>query len=251
MPSPDPLDALLAPIVRQADDAHVPAGTRAALTVVARRYGLTACVSGRQAAVARRIVSLGTVSYVGNHGAELLRAGSTAVELVPEVAPYRDGVQRFARQALGSEEVPRVRLRGEDKSVIYAFHWRGAPDEAAAEQVARTLAERAEAEGLVTHWGRKVLEIRPPVTFTKGSGVGRLLAERPEIRTAIYVGDDRTDVDAFARLHALRDGGALDAVACLGVRSAETPPELAATADLLLDGPDGVRALLERLTETA
>ena len=35
----------------------------------------------------------------------------------------------------------------------------------------RELAERAEAAGLVEHWGRKVLEVRPPVALNKGRGV--------------------------------------------------------------------------------
>ncbi len=69
------VDGTLAPIVRHADDAHVPDSTRTPLIAVARRYGLVACVSGRRAATARRIVSLGSIHYVGNHGAELLRGG--------------------------------------------------------------------------------------------------------------------------------------------------------------------------------
>ena len=71
------IDGVLAPIVRHADDAHVPEPTRTALIAVARRYGLVACVSGRQATTARRIVSLGSITYVGHPGAELLRGGAT------------------------------------------------------------------------------------------------------------------------------------------------------------------------------
>ena len=80
------VDGTLAPIVRRAEDAHVPEPTRAPLIAVARRYGLVACVSGRQATTARRIVSLGSITYVGNHGAEILRGGRTEVERDPGVA---------------------------------------------------------------------------------------------------------------------------------------------------------------------
>src|SRR4051794_22526708 len=69
------IDGVLAPIVRHAEDAHVPEPTRVPLIAVAKRYGLVACVSGRQATTARRIVSLGSITYVGNHGAELPRGG--------------------------------------------------------------------------------------------------------------------------------------------------------------------------------
>ncbi len=241
------VDGTLAPIVRMANDAHVPQTTRAPLARVAKEYGLTACVSGRQATVARRLVSLGTVSYIGNHGAELLRAGTTTVEPAPEAERHRAQVQRFARAALAGADVPRARLRGEDKGAIYAFHWRGAPDEAGAERVARQLAADAEGEGLAVHWGRKVLEVRPPVAITKGTGVRALLGRSPAIRTALYAGDDRTDVDAFDALRQLRDEGALDQVVCLGVASAETPEELRAGADALVSGPEGVREILERL----
>src|SRR3954469_2617905 len=90
------VDGTLAPIVRHAEDAYVPEPTRTPLIAVARRYGLVACVSGRQATTARRIVSLGTITYLGNHGAELLRGGATAAELDPEVAPWAERVREFA-----------------------------------------------------------------------------------------------------------------------------------------------------------
>src|SRR3954470_20491518 len=127
------VDGTLAPIVRHADDAHVPEPTRAPLIAVAKRYGLVACVSGRQASIARRIVSLGTITYVGNHGAEILRGGATEVEHDPELAGWARRVQEFA-QGAWSDALRRLRVRAEDKDVIRAFHWRGAPDEDAAER---------------------------------------------------------------------------------------------------------------------
>jgi trehalose 6-phosphate phosphatase len=239
------VDGTLAPIVRHADDAHVPEPTRTQLIAVAKRYGMVACVSGRQAATARRIVSLGSIAYVGNHGAELLAPGGTEVELDPEVAAHEERVRRFARE-VWTDELHRLRVRGEDKRAIAAYHWRGAPDEAGAEAAVRDVAEQAEAAGLVTHWGRKVLEVRPPVALDKGRGVRRLLAGRG-LDAALYVGDDLTDLDAFEGLRALRREGDLGAALCVGVRSDETPPALADAADLLVDGPLGVRALLEAL----
>ena len=144
------------------------------LIAVAKRYGLVACVSGRRATTARRIVSLGSITYVGNHGAEVLRGGATEVELDPEVAAWSPRMDAWAREAW-NDELRRLRVRAEDKDVIRAFHWRGAPDEDAAEAAVRELAERAEEDGLVVHWGRKVLEVRPPVELNKGRGVEHLL----------------------------------------------------------------------------
>lgn len=241
------VDGVLAPIVRHADDAHVPEPTRVPLIAVAKRYGLVACVTGRRATVARRIVSLGSITYVGNHGAEILRGGQTEPELDPEMAAWSERMAAFAAGAR-SDELERLRVRAEDKDVIRAFHWRGAPDEAAAEAAVRTLAERAEADGFVTHWGRKVLEVRPPVEVNKGRGVRQLL-EGARMATALYVGDDVTDVDAFDALRALVAEGQITSAVCVGVRSEETPEALASSADVLVDGPPGVRGLLTALAD--
>jgi trehalose 6-phosphate phosphatase len=239
------VDGVLAPIVRHADDAHVSEATRVPLIAVAKRYGLVACVSGRRAAVARRIVALGSITYVGNHGSEILRGGATAVEIDPEVAPWSQRMAAFAA-AQDRDALHRLRVRAEDKDVIRAYHWRGAPDEGAAEAVVRELAARAEGEGFATHWGRKVLEVRPPVALSKGRGVELLLRDA-DISAALYAGDDTTDIDAFDGLRRLRDENRLETAVCVGVRSDETPRSLQEAADLLVDGPVGVRTLLAAL----
>lgn len=239
------IDGTLAPIVRHADDAHVPEGTRTALIAVANAYGCVACVSGRQASTARRIVSLGSIAYVGAHGSELLRPGGGEVEMDREVAAWRDRVRRFAA-AHDTDELRRLRIRTEDKDAIAALHWRGAPDEDAAEAALTVVAAAAERAGLAVHWGRKVLEIRPPVAIDKGRGIRRLLRDT-DLDAAVYVGDDRTDLDAFAGLRTLVSAGRLRSALCVGVVSEETPPDLREQADLLVDGTAGVRTLLEAL----
>jgi trehalose 6-phosphate phosphatase len=239
------VDGTLAPIVRHADDAHVPEPTRTVLIQVAKTYGCVACVSGRRAAVARRIVSLGTIAYVGNHGAELLRPGGTEPELDREVAAWQRRV-RASYDAAWTDELRRLRVRGEDKGVIMALHWRGAPDEAAAEEAVREVAQRAEAAGLATHWGKKVLELRPPVALDKGRGIRNLLRD-VDVDSAMYVGDDLTDLDAFRGLRGMVESGALERALCVGVRSDETPPDFAAAADVLVEGTRGVRQALEAL----
>ena len=222
------VDGTLAPIVRHADDAHVPEVTRTELIAVSRRYALVACVSGRRAAIARRMVSIGSIADVDP---EFARAGE-------RVRAFRDSVP--------NGDLHRLRVRAEDKDQIAAFHWRGAPNEDEAEAAVRDIAARAEAEGLVVHWGRKVLEVRPSVEVDKGGGVRRLLRDT-EFAAGVYVGDDTTDLDAFRALRALTDEGRLGAALCVGVRSDETPPALEQEADLLVDGPAGVRGMLEAL----
>jgi len=246
------IDGTLAPIVRHATDAHVPEATRTLLIEISKRYGLVGCVSGRQAATARQIVAIGSIAYIGNHGGELLRPGATRPELDPELTAWSERVREFARRVYTPEH-QRMRVRGEDKQTIAAFHWRGAPDEHAAAALVREIADRAQQEGFVVHWGRKVLEVRPPVMFDKGLGVSALLAGAENssngspLSSAVYVGDDSTDIDAFRALRALLDSGDLQFAVCAAVSSEETPTELIEQADLIIDGQGGVRGLLEAL----
>src|SRR3954454_18518059 len=218
------VDGTLAPIVRHADDAHVPEVTRTQLIAVSRRYALVACVSGRRAATARRMVSIGSIAYVGKHGAEILPPGGSEPEVDPDFAQAGEQVRAF-RDAVLDGELHRLRVRAEDKDQIAAFHWRGAPDEEAAEAAVREIAAQAEARDLVVHWGRKVLEVRPPKPVDKGQGIRRLMADE-EFDAALYVGDDTTDLDAFRALRELVEEGRLGHALCVGVRSDETPPAL-------------------------
>ena len=239
------IDGTLAPIVRHAADAHVPEATRSLLIEIARRYRVVGCVSGRRATTARQIVAIGTIAYVGNHGGELLRPGSTRPEVDGELAAWTQRVRDFAAR-VSTPEHQRLRVRMEDKDSIAAFHWRGAPDEESAAAAVREIAGLAEAEGFVVHWGRKVLEVRPPVVLDKGLGIGALL-HGGSATAALYVGDDTTDLDAFRGLRELAESGELTTALCVAVSSDEAPPALAREADLVVDGPSGVRGLLEAL----
>ncbi len=216
------IDGTLAPIVRHAADAHVPEATRTLLIEVARRYRVVGCVSGRRASIARQIVAIGTIAYVGNHGGELLRPRATTPEVDPELAQWTTRVREFAARVYDAQH-QRIRVRSEDKGAIAAFHWRGAPDEQAAEQAVQEIARLAEHEGLAVHWGRKVLEVRPPVRFDKGLGIATLLRGE-ELAAGMYVGDDTTDLDAFRGLRSLVESGVLSSALCVAVSSDEAPP---------------------------
>jgi trehalose 6-phosphate phosphatase len=241
------IDGTLAPIVDRADTAHVPESTRQLLIGVADAYGLVACVSGRRASEARAMVSIGTITYLGSHGVEVLRSGWTEARLDPGVSDWVRRIQEFGRE-VDTADTRKLRIRLEDKGAIVAFHWRGAPDEAAAHAAVLQIADRAEAAGLRTHWGRKVLEVRPPVKIDKGAGVRRLLDESGrDISSAMYVGDDTTDLDAFRALAEMRDDGRLEHAVRVGVTSDESPSEITAQADVTVDGPEGVRELLALL----
>lgn len=210
------VDGTLAPIVERPEDARVPDETREALAALIPRYGCVACISGRAEDDARRLVGVEGITYVGSHGADLLPA--------EEIAEWAPRVRSFV------EEQDTGELRVEDKGAIVALHWRGMPQ---AEEAARRIADVA--DGFATHWGRMVLEIRPPIRFDKGRAVTELM-RRHGLRAALYAGDDRTDLDAFEV-----------AAVKVGVRSDEGPAEIVERADVVVDGPEGVAELLAEL----
>ena len=242
------IDGTLAPIVRRPEEAHVREEISLLLSRLGRRYGCVACVSGRPVAEARRLVGVGSIAYAGAHGAELLRAGEKKPTLAPAFASWEPRVRRFVAARENVRELKLLRIRIEDKGPIKAFHWRDVPDEAAAESWLSNVAQEAETEGFATHWGRKVLEIRPPVPIDKGQAV-RTLVEDTAARSALFAGDDVTDLDAYDALDALRAAGTLDSAIRVGVSSAEGPAAIVERADVVVDGVRGMVDVLAALSE--
>jgi trehalose 6-phosphate phosphatase len=216
------VDGTLAPIVASPERAAVPAATRAELERLGRTYGLVACVSGRTAEDAARIVGVEGIRYVGEHG----------LELQPEADEWAGRLATFAASVQWPHE--------QGKRLTLSFHYRQAADEDAAEAYLREVAERALEEGLRPRWGRKVLEIRPPLDADKGTAVCALL-EWSGLDRALYAGDDATDLDAFRGL----DG--LEVAVRVAVVSDETPTDLGLAADLLVGGPGELLELLRQL----
>ncbi|HEX7244693.1 MAG TPA: trehalose-phosphatase [Solirubrobacterales bacterium] len=238
------VDGTLAPIVERPELAAVPARATELLRELSERYGLVACISGRRALEARRLVGVDGIAYAGNHGFELLLPG----EETPALDPAIDGREQQAAEFLTTldGELEGAGLRREDKGPIQALHWRGAADERAADARAHEIAADAGRAGLEPRWGRKVLELRPVGGGGKDAAVAALLAGTG-VSTAAYAGDDRTDLDACRRLHELRGEGLLAMTVCVGVLSPEGPPELSEESDLTVEGPEGWLDLLAEL----
>jgi trehalose 6-phosphate phosphatase len=215
------IDGTLAPIAPRPQDARVPDEARAEVARLAERYALVACISGRTGEDARRMVGVAGVRYVGAHG----------LELAPEADRWRDEIHAFAAD---------VDWPVEDKGLTVSFHYRQAEDEVAALEYLEEIAEKARRSGLIPRFGRKVLEIRPPVHADKGTAVRQLLDEAA-LRRALYAGDDSTDADAFRALDGLEIG------IRIAVSSDEAPNELVRLADVVVASPEELLALLTRL----
>ena len=216
------VDGVLAPIVEIPHEAVVPDKTRVEVARLHERYALVACISGRSGADARRIVGLDQLVYVGEHG----------LELVPEAADWSERLQAFAA-TVDWEDVER-------KPLTVSFHYRRAENESESLKLLEAVAARARHEGLIARFGRKVLELRPPVGAHKGTAVAYLLGERG-LERALYAGDDTTDLDAFNALQGLELG------VRVAVASAEGPAELRETADIVVGGPAEFVEVLRRL----
>ncbi len=231
------VDGTIASIVERAEHASVSERTSRLLGALGRRYAVVACVSGRAVGDLRGLVGVDTITYAGSHGAEILLAGAREPERMPELEEDADRVRRFAGELDGAD-LDELGIRIEDKGPIFAFHWRGASDEAATQERVEQVAAAAEKEELWTHWGRKVLEVRPPVALDKGRAV-RTVLEGRDVGAALFAGDDRTDLDGFEALGALVAEGKLEAAVRVGIASDEGPPEIVGEADLAVEGVDG------------
>ena len=238
-------DGTLAPIVADPAAVEVPAETRDAVRDIAARYALVACVTGRRAVRARDLLGVEEIVYAGNHGFELLRPGDGEAQLDPAIRGREEHARTFV-EGLDRAELAELGIHAEDKGPIQSLHWRRAPDQAAAERRAREVADAARAAGLVPRAGRKVIEIRPVAGIDKGSAVNRLVRESG-VRAALFGGDDHTDLDAFTALRWLQSAGRLSAAICVGVSSAEAPPDLPARSDALVDGTHGFLEVLRAL----
>src|SRR3954447_17235235 len=140
------IDGTLAPIVARPENAAVPARGQHVLRRLAERFGLVACLSGRRAAVAREIVGIDELTYVGNHGLEVLMPGAAEAAPDPRLEDEAVRVRAFA-EAAHDEELRSLGVRLEDKDVIWALHYRGAADEDAARHALEGVAGRASAAG--------------------------------------------------------------------------------------------------------
>jgi trehalose-phosphatase len=196
-------DGTLVPIRRRPDLASLRPERRAELARLGRK-ALVGIVSGRPVDELRRIVGVPGLAYIGNHGLEIRAKGRTWVH--PGAVRQERAIGRAAA-AIGAK------IRGfpgafvEDKRLTVSVHFRQAAARhyaslrsAAAEEVRRS------GGGLALSRGKKVLEIKPDIRWDKGRGVLKLLRWAGGSRRLfpIYIGDDRTDEDAF---RSLRDRG--------------------------------------------
>jgi trehalose 6-phosphate phosphatase len=235
-------DGTLAPIVADPAAARAHPAAAPALLALAGQVGTLAIITGRPALTAVELGGLAGIPgliVLGHYGWEQWQDGQLATQPSPPgIATARAELPALLAGA-GAADGTWV----EDKGHALAVHTRRAADPAAAlARVAGPLAALASRTGLALEPGRLVLELRPPGT-DKGTALASLVAKR-RCRAILFAGDDLGDLAAFAAVRDLRAAGHPGLTVCSG--SAEVT-ELAAEADLVVDGPGQVTALLAAL----
>lgn len=229
------IDGTLAPIVDDPDAARVPEALIDLLTVAGRRAHDVGVVTGRSLDAARRMVPVDGIWIAACHG--MHTTGPAGDEWIDPAA------QRARQQlALAVTMAQTVGWRYEDKGACVTLHFRHAerPAQTAAQMRAQ-IATVLDPTVVELHDARMALEVRPVGAAGKGEAVRRLLTASAA-RGVVYVGDDRTDLDAFAAL----EHGDVQAFR-VAVNSSEVPADLVESADLVLDDQSRVEPWLRSL----
>jgi trehalose 6-phosphate phosphatase len=237
------IDGTISPIAATPAESRVSSAARESLRLLAQRLDLVAAISGRAASDAAALVGLPELIYIGNHGLELWRDG--LARPLPEAAAYGPAIEDLLRAAQERIALPGVLF--ENKGLTASVHYRlaDAPEQAGV-ALGEILQALAAERGLILTPGRMVWELRPPLAVNKGTAA-RWLVEHYHLRSVLFLGDDRTDADAFQALRELRAQGSCAALN-IGVAAAETPAIVRELADIMVDGVTGVEALLAGLT---
>jgi trehalose 6-phosphate phosphatase len=232
-------DGTLSPIVAHPVDARAQPGAVPAMTALAQAVGTVAVITGRPPADAVRLGGFEAVPgliVLGHYGWQRWQDGQLSAPEVPSaVQAARAALPDLLREA-GAPEGTWV----EDKTHAVAVHTRRAADpEAALRGLSEPLAGLAARLGLAAEPGRFVIELRPP-GVDKGTALTGLVRERAA-RCVLFCGDDLGDLPAFAAVRALRADGV---PGCAVASASPESPQVAAAADLVVDGPEGIVALL-------
>ena len=193
-------DGTLTPIVSHPEDAWLSDSMRQTLRSLAARVPV-AILSGRDLDDVRGRVLVDGIVYAGSHGFDIASAGGLRRELGAAYLPVLDAAETELREAL--DEIPGAQL--ERKHFSVAAHYRNVNENDAFRVALAVDAVGAKHRELRRMDGKKVYELLPDVAWDKGKAALWLLETLGlESRSGgirpIYIGDDRTDEDAFRAL---------------------------------------------------
>ncbi|HEX5490819.1 MAG TPA: trehalose-phosphatase [Candidatus Udaeobacter sp.] len=226
-------DGTLTPIVSRPEEAWLSESMRQTLRTLAARLPV-AILTGRDLDDVRGRVHVDGIVYAGSHGFDIAGAGGLRRELGAAFLPVLDTAEAELREAL--DDIAGAQL--ERKHFSVAAHYRNV-NESDASGIAQAVdAVARKHRELRKINGKKVYELLPDIDWNKGRAVLWLL-ETLELEGGeafpIFIGDDRTDEDAFS---ALKERGA-------GILVSEQPQVTA--ANYWLRNPEDVERFLQEL----
>jgi len=228
-------DGTLTPIVSHPEDAWLLESMRETLRSLAARVPV-AILSGRDLDDVRGRVHVDGIVYAGSHGFDIAGAGGLHREFGAAYLPVLDAAEAELRDAL--DDIPGAQL--ERKHFSVAAHYRNVNEIDASRVAVAVAAVAARHRKLRRIDGKKVYELLPDIDWNKGKAMLWLL-ETLELERGnalpIYIGDDRTDEDAFL---ALEKRG-------IGILVSEQPQVTAAS--YWLKNPEEVECFLRALIE--
>jgi trehalose 6-phosphate phosphatase len=188
-------DGTLVRIQRRPMQVRVSRRTKRILNRLSRNPKLyVAIVSGRRRHDLQTRMGIGTLHYVGLHGAEAERTNTKISQDTRKILAL---AKRRARKQIASMRGMRI----EDKGLSFAVHYRSASTGVASTAKSCLLELVAPfARSLKVFEGAMVWEVLPNEISGKGAAVRVLLNELPKGTPAIYIGDDGTDEFAFRTL---------------------------------------------------
>jgi trehalose-phosphatase len=229
-------DGTLTPIVSRPDQAVLANSTRAILSTLAAKIPV-AILSGRELKDVRKRVAIDGIVYAGSHGFDIAGPRGLQRQEAREFLPALDAAEKELREKLAG--IPGALI--ERKCFSIAVHYRNA-NESDFPKLEREVSEIAARHRKLRRIdGKKVYELLPNIDWDKGKAVLWLLEKLGlERRNAhpIYIGDDRTDEDAF---RALEQRG-------VGILVSEQPRPTAARYSLR--NPTEVERFLHELVAT-
>jgi trehalose 6-phosphate phosphatase len=234
-------DGTLSDIVEDPNGARPRPGVPLLLTNLARTFASVAVISGRPVQFLGEVLGRPAgVRLIGLYGLEWIDADGAGM-VAPEAEPWREVIDRVVHDAR-QEAAPGVYV--EPKGLTVTVHWRHAPAERHwAEEFAEA---QVASRGLKSYRSGLSVELAPPLDVDKGTATLELVRGR---RGAVAFGDDWGDLPVFAALSDLADKGMV--VARVAVVHPESPPEVAAAADVVVQGAGGAVSLLQEMVEAA
>jgi alpha,alpha-trehalase len=194
-------DGTLTPIVSQPEDASLSDSMRQTLRELAARAPVVAILSGRDLDDVRRRVNIDSIVYAGSHGFDIAGPHGLCRQMGTEFLSNLDTAEKELHKALDGISGARV----ERKRFSIAAHYRhvNENDVPKVKQAVGEVATRHRKLRRIN--GKKVYELLPDVAWDKGKAALWLLETLGlESRSGgirpIYIGDDRTDEDAFRAL---------------------------------------------------